>query len=95
MTPQILSARCYIEYLKMTAGSPQNGSDINLDFAFKIATRLHDAVSVKVLIENGASVSVEENWAIQYCFKNNYIELVKILLENGASARRDDAYTCP
>ena len=39
---------------------------------------------VKLLIENGADITVGDNCAIRWASRNGHIEIVKLLIENGA-----------
>jgi uncharacterized protein YnzC (UPF0291/DUF896 family) len=51
-----------------------------------------DLEIVKLLIENGADVTAEDNYAIRRASQNGHLEVVKYLIDNGADVTAEDNY---
>jgi ankyrin repeat protein len=46
----------------------------------------------KLLLENGANVHANKDWALQHAARNGHLEVCKLLLENGANVHADNNY---
>ena len=40
---------------------------------------------VKFLVEHGADITAEDNYAVEWAAENSYIEMVRLLIENDAT----------
>ena len=49
--------------------------------------------TVKVLLEHGADVHADDDWALRWASYNGHTETVKVLLEHGADVHARDDYS--
>ena len=47
---------------------------------------------MQYLIENGANIHANDDFALRYAAKNGHLEVVRYLIENGADIHADDDY---
>ncbi len=50
-------------------------------------------IGVKYLLEMGADIHANDNYALRFSAENGRLEIVKYLVEMGADIRMDDEYT--
>ena len=63
-----------------------------LDSGLKWASYNGHIGVVKTLLENGADVHANNNYALKWASRNGHVEVVKTLLENGANVRANNNY---
>ena len=59
------------------------------DFLYSCESDNECKEQVQVLIDNGADITAEDNYAVQRAAGNGYIETVRLLIEHGADITAD------
>lgn len=67
---------------------------MKVEISFNMDTKMYErqVVALKILLEAGANVTVDDNYAIGYALKNGHTEIAKMLIEAGADVTVDDIY---
>ena len=73
----LVSKQWRLDYYKLVPKSLKNEIII-------YASKNEHLEVVKLLIEHGADVTADNNYAIRWASKNKHLEVVKLLIENGA-----------